>query len=966
MTDVDISLLTRLTPAALAADPELQAQVAPILRAADSDGQPNAEDRVFTEAEITAYISRLRQAHQQTHALFNRQRSHLAGSLSSAQERVRGEEGGETLASLLQAAAANDAFDSEGRPRTADAEGNPLSEDDLRRMATELSAEDLEALARHMDDMEREGAALNAPGVIRSVESLVESARGSEQLSPEAFLPEDPAAQRADIDLNFLRHLPSSVFTATDDDSRVVQNLLHVAGVDPSQTEGDWRLSYSELETWLATQPEEHRGSPERVMADFRFIAFQLREATNQAIAEAGPDVPGLDGVRLSLQPLIDRRPLINDPAVDQVLELAGDATLTTIELERLLQLEENRNPGFLRGLLEGAPAGTEGQSDLQRATAFYLSEVRSLIDRYNREVAALNPTVAADAVDPDLALSRHVLTALENMRSGFTHRDREYAERNALVGLIDMISYVCTLGGALTWIGAGSPAQLNPAEAAEYGADWPRFGPTYRHLVRESVASHDSERGAALAALRQIIEHPPADFSGARTIPNALDYLRDHDDTERVASGRGLHAAAVPGSVVPGTGRHRRYHDLLTGDFFQARRLWEIHRETDLHRQTQMWFDLAQNLRSGEAGGFWADGTHADGVRNTDYARAILHALRRQSTESSMRRRATVAFADSMGHDILDENGHVVTEGGGEFGLQPWLWFRNYSDESADAVASDVVALGASIYIGGGVTGAGRSLLTSAGRQSLSAGALRFFGMRATQTVATEAALGTAIEGSTAGMGIFGRAMSRLGGPAWASRLVASREAALRAAVAAGNETEIRAATAALARARDLQGILTAPTLGSGVEAAAPRLTGWAGRVVNAHPPVPASWAQAATGTGLRAFAARGGSAVLENLQLASIGRGFNWFMNSGIFIYGISSQVFGQLRTRVDQENLQDFDMSYDLLLAARPAPPPAAEADRPADVNSRDGGSGDDVSDADATEDALEWFVPPSSGD
>ena len=45
MTDRDITLLTRVTPAAIAANPELQSQLIPILQAADSDGQVNAEDR---------------------------------------------------------------------------------------------------------------------------------------------------------------------------------------------------------------------------------------------------------------------------------------------------------------------------------------------------------------------------------------------------------------------------------------------------------------------------------------------------------------------------------------------------------------------------------------------------------------------------------------------------------------------------------------------------------------------------------------------------------------------------------------------------------------------------------------------------------------------------------------------------------------------------------------------------------
>lgn len=941
MSDLDISIFTRLTPSAIAANSELQANVAPILQAADSDGRPNAEDSVFSDAEAAAYIQMLQQSNQRAMSLFERHRAHLAGSLSSAQDRLRSTTGSEGLLSLLTIAAAQDAQDP------------MLGETESRRLAGELSEAELQLVATELERMETQGRELTVVGLMREVEPMISAVQELETHLPEAFMPQDAAARRNAINLNFLRLNPN-LLSGTGETSQLAQGLVRIAGITPEST-GDWNLDFSHVETYLR-ESEEPGADPERVMADLRFIAYTMREQVSYELVgsrDASPDVAGLS---IALQPLIDRQASLNDPSVDQVLELAGDAFLTSPEAERILQLEEERHPGFLHTLLEGAPPAAEGETELQRATRFYMGEVRRMVEQYSSAAVVLTPEVSPEESDPDLVRSRNVLSDLERMRAGFTQRDREYAEGNALVGLIDMISYVCTIGGALTWIGAGSPTQLTPDEALVYGADAPRFGPTYRHMVRESVAAHDAERGRALEALRQIIEHPPADFSGARTIPNALDYLRNHDDSIGLTSGRGLHATAIPGSVAPGTGEHRRHYDLLVGDFFQARQLWNIHNQRDEDRQMQMWYDFAQNLRNGSAGGFWAEGTHSDGANNIQFARAILYAIRREDSSETRRDRAELAFRDSLGMDILDSRGNVLTQGGGEFGLNPYLWFRNYSDESASAVASDVVALGASVYIGGGVTSAGRSLLTSAGRQGLRASAQTFIGIRATQVAVTEAAVGTAIEGS-ASSGIFGRVMSRLGGPAWSSRLVASREAALRAAQASGSSAEITRAAAAFARAQRLQAILSAPTVGAGVGASAPQLTGWAARVANAAPPVPGFITRAAAGTGVRAVAARGSAAVLNNIRLASIGRAANWTMDRGIFIYGISSAVYDQTRTRRPDRDLVNYDRLYSVRRegpgapsapvsdpVANPATEPNADPAPAADAGSSDASAGD----------------------
>src|SRR5262249_23853599 len=134
---------------------------------------------------------------------------------------------------------------------------------------------------------------------------------------------------------------------------------------------------------------------------------------------------------------------------------------------------------------------------------------------------------------------------------------------------------------------------------------------------------------------------------------------------------------------------QNQRYYEMLTGELFQAERLWMIRREQDPAQAERMWFSLAQALRNGYSS-WWRSDAHLDNIRNLDFGRAILHALHRESTDPAMRERAHHELQDSLGQDITDHDGNVIHQGGGESGLWPPDWFRNYSDENVDGAFSD------------------------------------------------------------------------------------------------------------------------------------------------------------------------------------------------------------------------------------------------------------------------------------
>lgn len=882
MSDIDISLLHRLVQSALAGNAELQAVTLPLMAAADSDGQPNEEDLVLSDAEIQRYVTRLREESRGNLSVLTRNRDELAGTLSAARTRLTDAHASETVLQYLELAASQD----------GDAEN--------------LSAEEIEMLVTELTQANDQAQQLNAETLISEVNTLLGHLRAMEAEVPEAFLPTDEAARRAPIDLNFLKHLPPTVFAGEDEQSVMLQNLLQIAGVDINDRDADWSLTFGELETFINSLPEEARAEfpeAELTMANFRFLALTLREEVNFAMGAAVAEGGEAAEHGVSLQALMERRSQISDPRVDQLFELAGDdGVLTSLDVERHLRRMEDENPGFLQGMLGEAPAaeGAEEQTDLQRATALFLAGARALAADYGAE--AISPVDAADAgptpFDRNLYISRQVLGDLERMRAGFTHRERQYAEENTVVGTIDFITWVCTLGGALTWIGAGDAPRQSEEDIAEFGENiLPRVGPTYRHLVREFVEMHDRERGEALQQLRHLIEHPPSDFTGERSIPNALEYFRTHDD-----------------DLLPG--RNARYYELLTDEVFQAERLWNIRSERNPRRAEEMWLSLANDLREGLTS-WWSTGTYAEGVRNLDFARAILHALNRESTDEATRNRVHHILQDSLGTDITDDEGNVVEEGGGEFGIWPPDWFRNYSDENEDGAASDGVLLVASLATGAGAFSLGRSAITTTGRSAIGAGFLRFLGIRGTQAVVTAGAETAATEATVASSGLFSRHMA-----SWAARRVAAAEAELAAAT---TEAEIAAARQALLRAQGVQRILTSPTMmATAAETVAPNATGWWGRVVAAHPPVPEALGRVAADTartGSRALLARASVATLENISLRGLGRGLRWMSYEGIVTYGIAGYVFQNAPRHSNHPLI--FDREYELRLPEDEAP-------------------------------------------
>jgi len=890
MSDIDISLLHRLVEAARAGNPELDSLAQPLLAAADSDGQANAEDNVLSEREINSYVTRLRHESSENLSILTRNRESLAGTLNAARTRLANDGASDGILQLLGLAASQDG-DNEN-----------------------LSAAEVEMLVNELTQANQQAQELNAETLTREVNSLLDQLRQTEIEMPEAFVPATEADRRAPIDLNFLKNLPPAVFGGSDQQGVMLQNMLQLAGVNVNDRSSDWSLSIEELEGFLATLPAEERGGfpeAEVTMANFRFIAFTMREEINAALGEAisagGEGVP--EGV--ALQGLIDRRAQISDPRVDQLIEVAGDdGVLTSLDVERELQRIERQNPGFLQGMLGSAPAdaASAGLSDLQRATRIYLAGARALAQDYSAEtVTARGAETTPPPFDRNLYLSRQVLGDLQRMRAGFTHRDRQYAEESSLTGTIDFITWACTFGGSLTWLGGGGdPLPLSAEDAAEYGADiLPRVGPTYRQFLRESVDAHDSQRGQALEALRRIIEHPPQDFTGDRTIPNALEYLHSHpvltassDSIDRME-----HEA------------NQRHYESLTGELFQAQRLWNIRNQSDPARVEEMWFSLAQDLRHGYSA-MWRSDAHLDGIDNLDFSRSILHALHRESTDESMRNRAHHALQDSLGEDITDDAGNVVSEGGGEFGIWPPDWFRNYSDENVDGVAGDVVLLVASLAVGGGGFSLSRSAVTSAGRAAIGTGLLRFLGLRATGALTTAAVEGgaTALEGTALRSGWFSRLMV-----SWATRRVAAAEASLASAT---TESELAAARQALSRARAVQQILTSPTiLGTAAETVAPNTTGWWARVSAAHPPISEALIGAAERTGTRAALARATVATLENISLRGLGRGLHWLSYEGIVSYGIAGYVFQHAPRHSNHPLI--FDREYELSLPQREGP-------------------------------------------
>ncbi|MDL1872800.1 hypothetical protein FBR05_11450 [Deltaproteobacteria bacterium PRO3] len=194
MSDIDISLLHRLVQSALAGNAELQAVTLPLMAAADSDGQPNEEDLVLSDAEISRYISGLREESRSNLSVLTRNRDELAGTLSAARTRLTGAGASETVLQYLELAASQD----------GDVEN--------------LSAEEIEMLVNELTQADEQAGQLNAETLIAEVNTLLGHLRAMEADIPEAFLPTDGAARRAPIDTSTAM---SRFFSITDITSAV-------------------------------------------------------------------------------------------------------------------------------------------------------------------------------------------------------------------------------------------------------------------------------------------------------------------------------------------------------------------------------------------------------------------------------------------------------------------------------------------------------------------------------------------------------------------------------------------------------------------------------------------------------------------------------------------------------------------------------------------------------------------------
>jgi hypothetical protein len=342
--------------------------------------------------------------------------------------------------------------------------------------------------------------------------------------------------------------------------------------------------------------------------------------------------------------------------------------------------------------------------------------------------------------------VSRLVLADLQRMLDGFTNRDREISvEGGGMFGwgapLIEGASWVVTLGGATTG------------------------GNTYNDVMREWVDGGDTRRTVSLARLRDLIERPTSDFQ---------EWLR--------ARGADPQSAAIPEALEFLRATGPDHFALLNGPLFQAQRIWDIRNTADAERQAQLWLGFAQELRQGTWSGSGSP-TASLRLNNLDYSRAIIHSLMAESRSPTIRSTANYLYRDSLGWDILNNEGHVVQAGGGEVGLNPALWFRNYSDESASTAIGDGVLLAGSLYGGGFPLRGLRAVGTQVGRRALVEGLGRFVGLRSTQVIEfAEMPM----------LGEVGRA------PSWLSRRMVAAESRLSAAQAGVNRLRAQLSTAA------------------------------------------------------------------------------------------------------------------------------------------------------------------------
>ncbi|MCC6273794.1 MAG: hypothetical protein IT572_10045 [Deltaproteobacteria bacterium] len=804
MSEINISILSRLLSSYLQERPDVQGVVRNILSAADGDGQANEEDQVLTDIEARRFIERqhdeARTMRQRLSFLTSR-RDALVGTLQAAQDTLRRAGAPEPVLNLVRAAAEQDSD------------------------RNNLSLPELNEAIRQIEEAARALEQLNGDRFFHQVEDMVRDLRAMEREGTEVLLPETVEAQRAAIDLNFLKSLEEGDWQAivglarrgargeevSAEDVQIrfymtVLSLLNIAGIDPANRSGDWRLSFENLQAALARIPlqeGERRESPELMMAELRYAADSAQQDLGRIQGQRLLAHPERTDLGVSLRPLIDGRPEIfsSDPRLQLFRDESGeDGILTVPELARSLR-HLYRNAG-------GTPPNP----------AEILNELRVLVTAQRPETPAADAARARGG-DPFIReMNRLVLEDLERMRDGFTERDRQLVDTMEAWDVVQRVgSNIVTLGGLTTG------------------------GSTYVELRRGFAELAATRRDSALAELRRWITYPDAP-SAFPAVPNFQTWLSRRSGAEAQVS--------IPNAMEYLRRTQPATAAMLDGPFFQATRLWNIRREADADRQARQWLSLANDLRGGYRGEGVTSVIHA--VPNLAFSRAILHALRRESTNPETRREARVAFQDSMGYDITDDQGNVTQGGNGELGLWVPDWFRNYPDEAVATAPSDAVFIGASLYGSGVVFRGFRGLLTAAGRRELMVGLSEFAGVRSTAVVQAAASESLSLNSP----GWFGRWMIR-----GAERRVAAAEAQLTAAT---TEAELTAARNALSRAQNVHRILTAPLQGLAE-------SGTAGAV-------------AATGL-------RGMGYVL---------RGAGWLVDQGIPRYAIASQLFTRFARR------------------------------------------------------------------
>lgn len=758
MSEINISIFSRLLSVYLQETPDVGQMVDNIRAAANGDGQANDEDQVLTDVEARRFIELQREQGRTLRTrlgLLTSRRDALVGTLQAAQETLRRANAPEEILDLIQRAAGQD--------------NDPAN----------LSLPEISEAIRYMEQTAQALERLNGDEFFREVQGLARDLRELEGTGGEILFPEGEAAQRAPVDLNFLKSLEQGDWQAIIGlasrlqrgeriDPRDVQirfymtvlTLINVAGIDPTNRDADWRLTIENIQAAMRENPAEageNRESPERTLANFRYAADYAQQDLGRLQGEVLLGHPERNDLGVSLFPLFDQHPELfaRDPRLQLFRDESGaDGILTYPELAR-----------SLRHFYYSSGATPPNPSEV-------MNELRVLVTAHQPETPAAD-AARARAGDPFIReMNRLVMGDLQHMLDGYTERDRQLVDTMEAWDLVPRVaSNVVTLGGLTTG------------------------GETYVEVRQGFAELAATRRTNALSALRRLLEFPDA-ASGFPAIPNFQTWLSRRTGAAAQVS--------IPNALEYLRSTQPNVAAMLDGPFFHATRLWNIRRETDADRQARLWMGLAADLRSGARGEGVTSVLHS--VPNLAFARAILHAVRRETTNPEIRSQARVAFQDSMGEDITDDSGNVVTRGRGELGLFPVDWFRNYSDESVATIPSDAVFLGATIYAGGSAVRGFTGLMTAAGRRQAMVGLSEFTGIRSTLVVGSTVSESVAANSP----GWFGRWLIR-----GAEGRVAAAEARLSNAVTAAERVE---AQQGLARARMVQRVLSAPTLTQGL----------------------------------------------------------------------------------------------------------------------------------------------------